>query len=631
VAGDKPCRVLPFVPSALAHPDRITQPLRRDGDGWTPVSWDEAVEQIGAALRQTRSQNGPESIGLYLGGDRWNRSRETTRALAFGAATGTPHVFSESYEQAAPLLRAAELMLGHPAVLLSDLSRAHYVVVFDGGQPELGWGELRRGGTYAEALAHSVRTKGTKVVVVGPRRTPLADTAHQYVPIRPGTEAFFALGMLSAAVKGGWRDAQYIKDYTEGWDTLPALLSAWSVERCAQICGVEAAQISGAALKFGRSAMAVAHFDHRVWSSPNASVAAWASLTLHAITANLLRPGGLYDYEAPIDLHHPLALLPTEKAPETSSGHRMVALQAPASALVDHLDGVLNALIVVEGDPLDQCVAPDTLRAGLSGLDTLVVCARNHNDTTALADWVLPVTHPFEEGELEVLGSFALPEPMVRMVNPAVQAPEGCWPTEHILRVLGRALRPGLRGGVHGLHLSVAGRHLLGADLEDWESRVLEWGADIDGEALEAAPHRVARGMADRSLWRISRESGRIDLTPESIRPLLTALEVPTMKDGGLWLRTSCPRSPAPDVLHGRPTHTVAYVHPDTGLEDGSAKTVSTTHGSLAVTVRHDARLRTDVVDIPREVPGVGALLASLPRDPWTASPTRDGLVCTVS
>jgi hypothetical protein len=437
--------------------------------------------------------------------------------------------------------------------------------------------------------------------------------------------------MLSAAVKGGWRDAQYIKDYTEGWDTLPALLSAWSVERCAQICGVEAAQISGAALKFGRSAMAVAHFDHRVWSSPNASVAAWASLTLHAITANLLRPGGLYDYEAPIDLHHPLALLPTEKAPETSSGHRMVALQAPASALVDHLDGVLNALIVVEGDPLDQCVAPDTLRAGLSGLDTLVVCARNHNDTTALADWVLPVTHPFEEGELEVLGSFALPEPMVRMVNPAVQAPEGCWPTEHILRVLGRALRPGLRGGVHGLHLSVAGRHLLGADLEDWESRVLEWGADIDGEALEAPPHRVARGMADRSLWRISRESGRIDLTPESIRPLLTALEVPTMKDGGLWLRTSCPRSPAPDVLHGRPTHTVAYVHPDTGLEDGSAKTVSTTHGSLAVTVRHDARLRTDVVDIPREVPGVGALLASLPRDPWTASPTRDGLVCIVS
>ncbi|HCH64997.1 MAG TPA: hypothetical protein DFR83_19495, partial [Deltaproteobacteria bacterium] len=327
VAGDKPCRVLPFVPSALSNPERITQPLRREGDSWTSVSWDEAIHQIGSDLRKGRSESGPEAIGLYLGGDRWSRSRETARALAFGVATGTPHVFSESYEQAAPLLRAAELMLGHPAMLLSDLSRAHYVVVFDGGQPDLGWGELRRGGSYAEALAHSVRTKGTKVVVVGPRRTPLADTAHQYVAIRPGTEAFFVLGMLSAAVKGSWRDAQYTEDYTTGWDQLSELLAAWPVERCAQICGIEAAQISGAALKFGRAAMAVAHFDSRVWSSPHASVAAWAGLALHAITANLLRPGGLYDYEAPIDLHHPLALFPTEKAPQTHSGHRLVALQ----------------------------------------------------------------------------------------------------------------------------------------------------------------------------------------------------------------------------------------------------------------------------------------------------------------
>ena len=631
VAGDKPCRVLPYVPSALSHPDRITEPLRRDGDGWVPVPWDQAVEEIGASLRRARNEGGPEAIGLYLGGDRWNRSRETARALAFGVATGTPHVFSESYAQAAPLLRAAELMLGHPAVLLSDLSRAHYVVVFDGGQPELGWGELRRGGSYAEALAHSVRTKGTKVVVVGPRRSPLADTAHQYVAIRPGTEAFFALGMLSSAVKGGWRDAQYIKDYTDGWDSLPELLAAWPVERCAEICGVEAAQISGVALKFGRSAMAVAHFDHRVWSSPHASVAAWAGLALHAITANLLRPGGLFDYEAPIDLHHPLALFPSEKAPQTHSGHRLVALQAPASALRDHLDGVLRALIVVEGDPVEQAAAPDELRAGLSKLETLVVCARSHSETTALADWVLPVTHPFEEGELEVLGSFALPEPMVRMVHPAVQGPEDCWPTEHILRVLGQALRPGIRGGVHGLHLTMAGRHLLGSELEDWENRVLEWGADIDADAFEAPPHRIEKGMADRSLWRVSRDGGRIDLAPDAIRTLLDALEAPVMQPDALWLRTSVPRSPAPDAMHGRPTHAVAYVHPDTGLADGRAARVSTAHGSLEVTLHHDPRLRPDVVDIPREVPGLGVLLTSLPRDPWTAMHAQDGLVCQIS
>jgi len=629
VSDGRDCPALAYVPSALAHPHRITQPLRRTGDRLEPVSWETAIAELGESLRAARSKGGSEAVGLYLGGDRWSRTRETVRALAFGVAMGTPHIFSESVEASAPLMRAAELMLGHPAILLSDLSRAHYVVVFDGGQPTTGWGPLRRGSAYTDALAHSVRTKGTKVVVVGPRRTPLADTAHQYVPIRPGTEAFFLLGMLSAAVKGGWRDAQYIRDYTEGWEQLEQVLASWSVERCAEICGVEAAQISGVALKFGRAAMAVAHLDRRVWSSPYASVAAWAGLALHTITANTLRPGGLYDYAAPLDLHHPLAFLPTEKAPHTAHGQALVSLQAPAGALVDHLSSAVSALVVVDGDPVGSSATPDALKRGLTHLDTLVVCARSHSDTTALADWVLPLTHPFEEAELEVLGAFALPEPMVRSVRAAVQAPEGCWPAEHILKALADVVRPGLRGGPYGLHLALAARHLLSASLDDWEDRVLEWGADVDPEALDVAPHRVAHGMADRSLWRVSHPSNRIQLAPDAIRLLLDAL-VPPAGDG-LRLRTSVPRTAAPDALHGLDTTPVAYGHPDCGHAHGASVTLRTAQGSLDVTLRHDPRLRPDVIDVPRGVPGVGALIPSEPRDPWTAVPAWDGQTCTVS
>jgi len=630
VGGGRPCRSLAYVPSVLSHSERITTPLRREGDGFVPASWEEALEAVGGAMRSVRSDSGADALGVYLGGDRWSRSRETVRALAFGVAAGTPHIFSESVGTSSPLLRAAERMLGHPALLLSDLSRAHYVVVFDGGQPETGWGSTRRGGTYGDALAHSVRTKGTKVVVVGPRRTPLADTAHQYVPIAPGTEAFFLLGMLSAAVKGGWRDAQYIRDYTEGWDQLAELLAGWPVERCAEICGVDAAQISGVALKFGRAAMAVAHLDARVWSSPNASLAAWAGLALHTITANTLRPGGLYDHLAPIDLHHPLAFLPTEKAPQTAGGDPLFSLQAPSEALADLLGSPVKALLVVEGDPATTAADPNGMVDKLSALDLLVVCARFHSATTACADWVLPVTHPFEEGELEVLGSAALPEPMVRQVRPAVQAPEGCWPAEHVLRGLGAQLRPGWRGGPYGVHLGLAGRHLLKAELDGVEAMVLEWGADIDTEALDTPPHRVERGMADRSLWRVSHAGGRIQLAPDAARLLLDAAVVPASGAAPFRLRTSVPRGPEPDALHGLNIEPVAHVHPDSGLPDGARAIVRSTEGELAVTIRHDARLRADVVDIPRGVPGVGVLIAASPRDPWTHMPAWDGSGCEV-
>ena len=65
-------------------------------------------------------------------------------------------------------------------------------------------------------IEHSRKTKGTKVVVVGPRKTVFAERMNRPA-IRPGTEVFFLLGMLSAAVAGDWRDKQFVDDYAAGW------------------------------------------------------------------------------------------------------------------------------------------------------------------------------------------------------------------------------------------------------------------------------------------------------------------------------------------------------------------------------------------------------------------------------
>jgi len=632
VSGGRPCSVLAEVPAALANPDRIVQPLRRAGDGWESVPWDDALDEIADKLGQVRRSAGPSGVGLYLGGDRWSRSRETARALAFGVAMGTPHIFSETLAASGGLLRCTEAMLGHPALLLSDLSRAHYVLVFDGGQPDTGWGPHRRGRTYADALAHSQRTKGTKVVVVGPRRTELADSAHQYVAIRPGTEAFFLLGMLSAAVKGGWCDAQYIRDYTDGYGDLPEMLAAWSVERCAEICGVPAASISGVALKFGRAAMAVAHLDERITRTARGSLAVWAGLALHTVTANTLRPGGLYDYPAPVDLHHPLAFLPAAGAPRSASGQPLVGLQVSSELLRDHLPDPVRALVVVDGDPVGEAAAPGELSSGLQSAELIVVFARTHSQTTAHADWVLPLTHPFEEGELELLGSTALPEPAVRKVKRAVRAPEGCRGVESVLSELVSRLKPGLRGGAYGLHIAFGARKLASAELSAWEGRVLEWGADLDTDALDAPPHRHTYGMADRSLWRVSRENNRIDVAPDVVRPLLDAVVPPRAADARpYWLRASVPRDRVVDDEHGADRRGAVYVHPDLGLADGALARLSTEAGSLDVRVRHDPRLRDDVVDLPWGIRGAGALIPASPRDPWTGMAAWDGLSCALT
>ena len=43
-------------------PDRLTSPLRRDGEGFVPVSWDEALDDIARRLLAIRAESGPAAI-----------------------------------------------------------------------------------------------------------------------------------------------------------------------------------------------------------------------------------------------------------------------------------------------------------------------------------------------------------------------------------------------------------------------------------------------------------------------------------------------------------------------------------------------------------------------------------------
>ena len=47
--------------------DRLKHPLRRndDGQGFRPISWDEALDLVARKFKETLEQDGPESIGVY--------------------------------------------------------------------------------------------------------------------------------------------------------------------------------------------------------------------------------------------------------------------------------------------------------------------------------------------------------------------------------------------------------------------------------------------------------------------------------------------------------------------------------------------------------------------------------------
>lgn len=620
---------------ALQHPQRITQPMQRRDGKLVPSDWQTAIREIGSRLREIRGQTGASSVAMYLGDEVDRSSRDLLRALAFGVGMGTPGIFSELCLGEGPRIRATELAIGHPSHLLSDLSRAHFVLLLGADQREAGWGPGQAGAAFEAAINHSRKTKSTRVVTADPRKTALAESMDQHLSIRPGSEPFLMLGVLSAIINGGWSDKQFVRDYTRNGKLLEAVAAEWPVDRCAAICGVEKSALSGVALKFSRAAMGVIHPTASSFRNANAAAGAWAWVTAHAVTANLLRPGGLYDHQALIDLQPLLESIPTDGAPRTRvAGAPLMLLQAPATLLADEIltpgDGQVRALLNVAGAPLDRLPARKRTKQALGALDLLVHMGRVMDDTAAMADWVLPLAHPWERADVTLHNTARLPVTGA-LYTPAVSAaPPEARTAGEILRALFSVARPGLRGSVWGRHLGFLAQLTARVDAESWEQRLLDWAGDVEWDAFQQPPHRAVSGASDRATWRLSTPDSRIDLFPEAIRAAVGRLEPlevdPKMP---LFLRTSRKLDRAPDAHHRESAEPLAWVHPDSGVADGQEVTVETRHGAVRVVARHDARLRRDTVDLPASrVPAALDLLSPDRIDPITGAPEQDGLHC---
>jgi anaerobic selenocysteine-containing dehydrogenase len=623
---------------AAQDPRRIKLPRKRTGDAWAEVSWDDALAEIGAKLKSIRKQSGPRSLGLYAGAPIALSSHGVTRTLAMALGLGTPNLFSPLSTRGGAWLRATELVVGHAAALQGDVGRAHYVVLLGANQEAEGWGPMQAGRNLGADLAFSRKTKGTKVVAVDPRRTPLAAGADLHIPIRPGTELFFVLGMIDAILKNDWRDDQYTDDYCSPLGPLTEALAPWSLDRCAEICGVPATDIGGVALKFSRSAMAVAHHGAQALQSEHGTLTAWALLVLHALTANLLRPGGVFDNKGVLDVHAIAKQLPTDGAPRTRVGELpLLLLQAPGALLADEIltpgDGQVRALVSLHGDPARELPGGARLREALASLDLLVAVDLADNDTTRLAHWVLPSTHAWERADTHLHDTSILPYRTTQW-TPALVAPPGEARHESdILADLFRRVGPSLRGGAHGAHLRLLGSFVATAELEKWEARLLDGSDTVTDAELRAAPHGWFGGEVDRATWRVTTPSGRFELLPAAIAKALADITVPGPRVGmDRWLLTSASRDGALRPFdRATPVDPGVTLHPAAGFAEGARVRVRTATGAVDATVHLDATLREDTVDLPAgHVVDALALVPTDRLDPLTGTPACNGLPCVV-
>ncbi len=198
---------------AAYDPNRVTSPLKRTnpqkGIGvdpvWQKITWDEALNTITERLRKVRKED-PRKLVIAT----WDQSIMTTILRAFASSYGTPNYDWSGYYCGNYLHSTMYLTNGsfHSSF---DIEHCNYCILLGN---QMGFMVGLSPNLHSQKMAEA-RMRGMKVVVVDPVGTTAAAKSDEWVPIRPGTDGAFILGLINVLINElGIFDAEFLTQHT---------------------------------------------------------------------------------------------------------------------------------------------------------------------------------------------------------------------------------------------------------------------------------------------------------------------------------------------------------------------------------------------------------------------------------
>src|SRR3954454_20239265 len=269
--------------------DRVLHPLRRTASGeFEPVSWQEALADIGTRLRDVREEHGANSIGWYMGNPGAFSYSHTLWVKGFLDGLGSPHYYSAGSQDVNNRFAASALLYGSPLVVpIPDLARTNFLLML-GANPMVSHGSVLTAPRVRDQL-HAITGRGGRVVVVDPRRT---ETARQFehVPVQPDSDAWLLLSLLQVIVEGGLVDRRFLAGWTRDAGRLEELARPHTPEQTEAHTGVPAADARALARDFAQAGSAAAYGRTGSCLGRHGTVVASLIDALSAVTGNLDRP-----------------------------------------------------------------------------------------------------------------------------------------------------------------------------------------------------------------------------------------------------------------------------------------------------------------------------------------------------
>ena len=375
----------------IYHPERLKYPMKRVDGGFERITWDQALTEIAAKLSTLKTQFGPGMLGVFNGSIGVENLEMVGLTQRFKAAFGSPNFFSVESICYRMRIRTRQITFGkYPT---EELDSNLYIL----------WGHNPDESDFPLGLAIEENLKkGAKIVVIDPKRIPLADQAEMYLRIRPGTDGAMALAMIHVIINEKLYDADFVEKYTLGFDRLVPHIQTFTPEWAEKITWVPAQEIRKLARFFAKTKGAgIYQGTNTQDQTANGTQNSRIFSILQVITGNINNPGGwaisprlkLGDVGMPVE-GEPLG------ADQYPLFYEVWGRKSPygvVTCVPESVPEKIKAFFVIGGNPILSMPDSNAFKAAFQKLDLLVVHDLFMTETGELAHYILPACSHLEK------------------------------------------------------------------------------------------------------------------------------------------------------------------------------------------------------------------------------------------
>jgi anaerobic selenocysteine-containing dehydrogenase len=410
-------------------PDRIIYPLIKSASGkFQQISTYEALGIICDKLKSISNKYGSKSIFWYKGSGMSGLTNEIGHSFwkAFG---GTTITYGNLCWPAG--LEAVRLTLGSVKHNVPwDLENAKTIIIWGKNPAETNIQEI--------VFIANAREKGCKIIVIDPSRTPTADKADILYCPNPGTDAALALAIAKVLISDDLIDKEFINKHVKGFEEFRNSLRILP-EDAELITGIPASDIVELAKIIGGEGPVTFLPGYGLQRHLNGGQTIRALLTLCVLTGNIGKPGTGFNFANLQSYVFDKVKEPLSYYPDYQNDfpfRRTISMAKLGIDMLNTKDPEVKAVWIERGNPVLQSPDTNSVKKAFSRLEFRVVVDQFMNDTTEIADIILPSKDMFEQSD--IIGSYW--SPYVQFKPKVIDSPGEIMPESEIYYHLAQKL-----------------------------------------------------------------------------------------------------------------------------------------------------------------------------------------------